>query len=91
MTFIIWISIHVSRGEVSLRLLSATRTKSLTDWSLPDQLLFSIVGALLKIASAQSAYRNKIVQAILAFVRRVVQDLNTGEGEYAMTRVSSWK
>jgi hypothetical protein len=75
------ISIRVCHGRVSLlRRLENVPLTCPQDWSLPDQLLFSTVNALLNIASVQGLYRDKIVRAIIAFVQRVVQDLNTGEG-----------
>jgi phosphatidylinositol 4-kinase A len=43
------------------------------DWSLPDQLVFSTVSALLRISASHSQYSEAATNAIFAFVTQVVK------------------
>ena len=54
-----------------------------TEWALPDQLVFSTVSALLRIANSNSDYRKHAFGAIVRFTESIVNLLKTGEGEFA--------
>lgn len=52
-------------------------TKMLSDWALPDQLVFSTVSALLRITSVHTEHSETAVNAILAFIVKVTENLQT--------------
>jgi hypothetical protein len=56
--------------------------KHLLDWSLPDQLAYSAVSSLLKLATAHSECRERIMSAISTFTFVLVNKLRECSGEY---------
>ncbi|KZS95958.1 atypical/PIKK/PI4K protein kinase [Sistotremastrum niveocremeum HHB9708] len=52
---------------------------SWTEWSLPDQLVYSTITALLKLSNSAEQYREAVCEAIFHFTKEVVQELNTGK------------
>ena len=52
----------------------------LTEWALPDQLVFATVSALLRIASIREDQRAVATNAIAKFAEQIVYMLKTGEG-----------
>ena len=53
-----------------------------TEWALPDQLVFSTLSALLRIASSKPDYRDQAFGAIVRFTQKIVDLLKTGDGEF---------
>lgn len=47
----------------------------ITDWALPDQLAFSTVAALLRIAGMYPEHRSAIMSSILSFSVQIVKQL----------------
>ena len=58
------------------------RTVFLPDWSLPDQLAYSTVSALLKLAAVHSEYREGVMTAITTFTSVLVNKLQDSPREY---------
>ncbi|KZV73387.1 atypical/PIKK/PI4K protein kinase [Peniophora sp. CONT] len=48
------------------------------DWALPDQLVYSTVSALLRLAGIQPESRSQISSAVLGFVSTIVDKFKTG-------------
>ena len=53
----------------------------LSDWALPDQLVFSTVSALLRITSVHTEYSETAVNAIFAFIAKVIENIQTANCE----------
>ena len=62
----------------------------ITEWALPDQLVFSTVSALIRIANSNSDYRKHAFEAIVCFTEKIVSLLKTGEGKLAQ-RSPGWR
>jgi phosphatidylinositol 4-kinase len=45
------------------------------DWALPDQLVFSIISALLRLSNEHPAYRDEATSAIFSFVSQTVEQI----------------
>ncbi|KAH9930753.1 atypical/PIKK/PI4K protein kinase [Fomitopsis serialis] len=58
------------------------------EWSLPDQLVFSTVSALLRIANSHSEYRVHALDAIVRFTDSIVNLLKTGEAVDILTQIA---
>ncbi|GBE82149.1 Phosphatidylinositol 4-kinase stt4 [Sparassis crispa] len=56
------------------------------EWALPDQLVFAVVSALLRIASSHPARREVVMQALQNFVMNIVSKLNTGDSVDVLTQ-----
>ncbi|KAH9998087.1 hypothetical protein BJV74DRAFT_768054 [Russula compacta] len=52
------------------------------DWSLPDQLAYSTVSSLLKLAAVYSEYRNDVMTAITTFTSVLVNKIQDSPREY---------
>ena len=55
--------------------------KSSPDWSLPDQLAYITVSALLKLAAVHSEYRDGVMTAVTAFTSVLVDKLQNSSRE----------
>jgi len=53
----------------------------ISDWALPDQLVFSTVSALLRISTSHHQYTDAATAAIISFVSQTVVKIKTGNGE----------
>lgn len=53
------------------------------DWALPDQLVYSTVSALLRLAEIQPESRSVISSAVLGFVHTIVNIFKTSTRTYA--------
>src|SRR6267378_3362569 len=58
-----------------------TERKFASDWSLPDQLAYSTVSALLKLAAIHSEYRGDVMVAITTFTYVLVNKLQDSPRE----------
>lgn len=58
-----------------------SRTNFFQDWSLPDQLAYSTVSALLKLAAVHSEYRDGVMTAITTFTSVLVDKLRNSPRE----------
>ncbi|KZP21149.1 hypothetical protein FIBSPDRAFT_788486 [Athelia psychrophila] len=58
------------------------------DWALPDQLVFSTVSALLRITSVHTEHSETAVNAILAFIVKVTENLQTANSVDILTQLS---
>jgi len=59
------------------------RTKNFfSDWSLPDQLAYTTVSALLKLAAVHSEYRDDVMTAITTFTSVLVTKLQDSPREF---------
>lgn len=54
------------------------------EWALPDQLVYSTVSALLRMASAHPRYSAAATEAVCAFISDVVNNIKTGDREPAL-------
>jgi hypothetical protein len=57
----------------------------LSEWALPDQLVFSTVSALLRICGAHQEYADKVVKFIITFIADIVENLKD-----STCKVSIW-
>ncbi|KIO22722.1 hypothetical protein M407DRAFT_216052 [Tulasnella calospora MUT 4182] len=58
------------------------------DWALPDQLVFSIVSALLKIAATYPEHRSNVMDALRTFSLKVINQLQSESPDEVITRVA---
>ncbi|EPS96826.1 hypothetical protein FOMPIDRAFT_1052946 [Fomitopsis schrenkii] len=58
------------------------------EWALPDQLVFSTVSALLRIANSNPDYRKHAFGAIVGFAKEIVSLLKTGEATDILTQIA---
>ncbi|KAG8934422.1 phosphatidylinositol-4- kinase [Tulasnella sp. 417] len=58
------------------------------DWALPDQLVFSTVSALLKIAAAYSEHRSNVMDALRNFSLEIINQLKSESPDQVITRVA---
>ncbi|KAG8958845.1 phosphatidylinositol-4- kinase, partial [Tulasnella sp. 425] len=58
------------------------------DWALPDQLVFSTVSALLKIAATYSEHRSNVMEALRTFSLKIINQLKSESPDEVLTRVS---
>jgi hypothetical protein len=63
---------------------AARLTRGLSEWSLPDELVFSTVCALLRLASRYPNYRERVVAAIVTFAEESVKMLGEEPGMFAL-------
>jgi hypothetical protein len=53
-----------------------------TEWALPDQLTYGVLGALLKIAGDEVAGKREIIMGQIAkFVTELAERIDTGDGK----------
>ncbi|PFH54176.1 hypothetical protein AMATHDRAFT_52986 [Amanita thiersii Skay4041] len=64
------------------------RNLSWIDWSLPDQLVFSTVSALLRITSSQPGHSNQAIAAILSFISATVENIRTSTSLDLLTQLA---
>jgi hypothetical protein len=69
---------------------SSTNT-NVTEWALPDQLVFSTVTALLRVASLHPNYSARATEAIISFIKDVVEQVhvNSGTLKYTVNSITS--
>ena len=58
-----------------------SRTKFFPDWSLPDQLAYTTVSALLKLAAVHPEYRDGVMTAVTTFTSVLVDKLQRSPRE----------
>ncbi|KAE9409758.1 hypothetical protein BT96DRAFT_962286 [Gymnopus androsaceus JB14] len=58
------------------------------EWALPDQLVYSTVSALLRMASAHPRYSAAPTEAICAFISDVVDNIKTGDSLDVLTQLT---
>ncbi|KAG9016282.1 phosphatidylinositol-4- kinase [Tulasnella sp. 427] len=58
------------------------------DWALPDQLVFSTVSALLRIAESYSEHRSNVMEALRNFSLKVMNQLDSESPDEVITRVA---
>lgn len=66
---------------------------NLLDWSLPDELVFVTVCALLRLASLHPTYRENVMAAIVTFAEESVKMLGEEPGMlkyHVYERVTQW-
>ncbi|KAJ6573635.1 hypothetical protein B0H10DRAFT_2348616, partial [Mycena sp. CBHHK59/15] len=61
---------------------------SLSEWALPDQLVFSTVSALLRISGSHEKYSEAATTAIFSFISRIVDKINTGSSLDILTQLT---
>ncbi|KAF7980170.1 hypothetical protein HWV62_39641 [Athelia sp. TMB] len=70
----------------SVPLVDFDQSLSWQDWALPDQLVFSTVSALLRITSVHTEYSETAVNAIFAFIGRVIDNIQTANSVNILTQ-----
>ncbi|KAF7311374.1 hypothetical protein MKEN_01039300 [Mycena kentingensis (nom. inval.)] len=58
------------------------------EWSLPDQLVFSTVSALLRISTSHANYSDAATGAILSFIARIVEEIKTASALDILTQLT---
>lgn len=67
-------------GEFAAFLFASLSKVSFKDWSLPDELVFVTVSALLRLASLHADYRERALAAIVRFADESVKMLGEENG-----------
>jgi phosphatidylinositol 4-kinase len=57
-----------------------------TDWALPDQLSFSTISALLRLATTYPQFRSISVESVLGFCSQIVAQLKSASGGSPVSR-----
>jgi phosphatidylinositol 4-kinase len=70
------------RGEFLAFCIVAITDLVTSDWALPDQLVYSIVSALLQVCNRLPAYRERAVDAICSYLSRTVEEIDTFSCKY---------
>ncbi|KAF8643783.1 hypothetical protein AX16_008802 [Volvariella volvacea WC 439] len=58
------------------------------DWALPDQLMFSTVSALLRIAGSNPQIQNRCIEAIFKLISQIVAEMRTSDSVNVLTQLT---
>ena len=70
-------------------LIECANNLSWDDWALPDQLVYSTVSALLRLAEIQPESRSEISGAVLGFVSSMVEKFKNGDRTLRFARYTT--